>query len=73
MRWNITIGATNVPALLAAVAILVGVILYHVRAPEGRDRRALRALDCVREAPGAADRCLEALRFGDSLRAGMGP
>jgi hypothetical protein len=66
---------TRSPApLVAALALLLGVALHHCRAPEGRELRALRALDCVREdqGPGAADRCLEALRWADSLRAGLG-
>ena len=61
----------NPASLVAALALLLGVTLHHCRAPEGRDLRALRAMECVREAPGAAGECLEALRFGDSLRAGL--
>jgi hypothetical protein len=46
----------NPAPLVAALALLLAVWLHHCRAPEGRELRALRALDCVREAqgPGAA-------------------
>jgi hypothetical protein len=64
---------TRSPApLVAALALLLAVWLHHCRAPEGRELRALRAMECVKEAPGAAGECLEALRWADSLRAGLG-